>query len=114
MRENRTHGSEGGEANSLPYPYRLDATAMSVKKTWVPTDQSPWAEGPRAKLGHGDTLRLHRIVAAQPISIPRTALPRAGRGRDPRSGRVRGGPATGLGFVLLAGFGYGRRDECPR
>jgi hypothetical protein len=23
MRENRTYGSEGGEAKSLPYPYRL-------------------------------------------------------------------------------------------
>ncbi len=23
MRENRTYGSEGGEAKSLPYPYQL-------------------------------------------------------------------------------------------
>jgi len=51
VRENRTHGSEGGEANSLPYPYRLDAAVISVKKTWVPTDQSPWAEGPRVMCG---------------------------------------------------------------
>src|SRR5947207_14014396 len=25
MRENRTYGSEGGEAKSLPYPYRLSS-----------------------------------------------------------------------------------------
>jgi hypothetical protein len=24
MRENRPYGSEGGEAKSLPYPYRVD------------------------------------------------------------------------------------------
>ena len=29
MRENRTCGSEGGEAQSLPYPYR-DAECKSV------------------------------------------------------------------------------------
>ncbi len=27
MRENRTYGSEGGEAKSLPYPYRSELTA---------------------------------------------------------------------------------------
>src|SRR5439155_22323695 len=32
VRENRTHGSEGGEATSLPYPYRLNASTMFAKK----------------------------------------------------------------------------------
>ncbi len=27
MRENRPYGSEGGEAKSLPYPYRLMAVS---------------------------------------------------------------------------------------
>ena len=28
MRENRTCGSEGGEAQSLPYPYRRDQAPL--------------------------------------------------------------------------------------
>ena len=30
MRENRTCGSEGGEAQSLPYPYRRDQVPLSL------------------------------------------------------------------------------------
>jgi hypothetical protein len=30
MRENRTYGSEGGEAKSLPYPYRPRAAARVI------------------------------------------------------------------------------------
>jgi RNA-directed DNA polymerase len=65
---NRTHGSEGGEAQSLPYPYRLPSRrGEPLSKTWV--------AGPsRTKSGHGDPLWLHRIVTSQPPSIPRTAL----------------------------------------
>jgi hypothetical protein len=36
VRENRQHGSEGGEATSLPYPYRLgrakDVDARDVRE----------------------------------------------------------------------------------
>ena len=30
MRENRTYGSEGGEARSLPYPYRIELKPTSI------------------------------------------------------------------------------------
>ena len=31
MRENRTYGSEGGEAKSLPYPYRkLESSSLAL------------------------------------------------------------------------------------
>ena len=35
MRENRTCGSEGGEAQSLPYPYRLGGAPCLPKSTWL-------------------------------------------------------------------------------
>ena len=63
MRENRTHGSEGGEAQSLPYPYRLEPATISAPKTWV--------AGPsQTKSGHGDPLWLRRIVACNRIGFP--------------------------------------------
>ena len=38
MRENRTYGSEGGEARSLPYPYRVGfAEQGKVRFTHMPT-----------------------------------------------------------------------------
>ena len=42
MRENRTYGSEGGEARSLPYPYHLDyflssdASSRSIRACETP------------------------------------------------------------------------------
>ena len=39
MRENRTCGSEGGEAQSLPYPYQLGAPSC----TWL--GMPAWAHG---------------------------------------------------------------------
>jgi hypothetical protein len=30
MRENRPYGSEGGEAKSLPYPYRADRLVVAL------------------------------------------------------------------------------------
>jgi len=41
MRENRTYGSEGGEAKSLPYPYRVSAmlpfpvSQRSLRAGWL-------------------------------------------------------------------------------
>ncbi|MDO8940455.1 MAG: hypothetical protein Q7U98_14975 [Methylicorpusculum sp.] len=37
MRENRTHGSEGGEVNSLPYPYQKPGMALGfhIPVTWI-------------------------------------------------------------------------------
>jgi hypothetical protein len=38
VRENRTHGSEGGEVNSLPYPYQMPwmASAEHILVFWIP------------------------------------------------------------------------------
>ena len=36
MRENRTHGSEGGEAKSLPYPYRREAASILARTVYRP------------------------------------------------------------------------------
>ena len=38
MRENRTCGSEGGEAQSLPYPY----PAIPNKGAWIETYFAPY------------------------------------------------------------------------
>jgi hypothetical protein len=46
MRENRTYGSEGGEAKSLPYPYRLESGSGAQRHATVnrhhPPSQSPY------------------------------------------------------------------------
>jgi hypothetical protein len=34
MRENRPYGSEGGEVQSLPYPYRTKATPKNYRSTF--------------------------------------------------------------------------------
>ncbi len=36
MRENRTYGSEGGEAKSLPYPYPYPAVSAAQPAIIVP------------------------------------------------------------------------------
>src|SRR6266436_7409402 len=57
-------------ARARPGHPRLDATAISVKKTWVPTDQSPWAEGPRIKVrglkAHGPCVDGPRLARSFP------------------------------------------------
>src|SRR6202140_2854976 len=56
MRENRTYGSEGGEAKSLPYPYRVEAMR----------DSSPPPEIRDAAFGGGLDAFLEVFGGAQP------------------------------------------------
>ena len=55
MRENRTCGSEGGEAQSLPYPYRLTQAPL-LWVAWLPRGRAltrslftRWARHPRSR-----------------------------------------------------------------
>ena len=51
MRENRTYGSEGGEAKSLPYPYQ--SGMLRFRTSLRQTDPIP----PPAACGEAETAR---------------------------------------------------------
>jgi hypothetical protein len=43
-------------------------------KSWMPTDQSPWAEGPRDKPGHDAVIEIYENRHARPCAgHPRSA-----------------------------------------
>src|SRR5712675_859352 len=61
MRENRTYGSEGGEAKSLPYPYRSDHAHRLLRLRSAPCQE------PLRFQEVGGSLRRELTDGAQPI-----------------------------------------------
>ena len=64
MRENRTCGSEGGEAQSLPYPYPGSCQSYSASLTTSALSVFICAHLWFSKLGSPQLLNRHQILRA--------------------------------------------------
>ena len=68
MRENCTYGSEGGEAKSLPYPYRAEVIRSTVEAGVVRV-LAPVSTGKSEGQGRRTWLYRNGVSARRPVFV---------------------------------------------